>query len=190
MPCRAAGFNHFVRMALAGPIPVPLSSGPNHARTAMHRLIAKMLAAACLLAALSPPVLAQQRAAPPHAWLVGTWTGGMFPASANLPAALCLAQPTVIITQDLVLHARLTELTLVQRLIETVHAVPGGTEFRFVAATEPASPGPFGAPAGASQSGFGCASPDRLLVVKRGENEIAFPNCANFQYPLHRCIAR
>jgi hypothetical protein len=155
----------------------------------MRRSIARMLAVACLLAALSPAA-AQQRAAPPHAWLLGTWTGGLFPASANLPAALCLAQPTVIFTQDLVLHARLTEITLVQRLLETVHAVPGGTEFRFVATTPPASAGPLGAPAAPSQSGFGCASPDRLLVVKRGENEIAFPNCANFQYPLHRCGAR
>jgi len=156
----------------------------------MRRLIAQMLAVACLLPALSPPVAAQQRAAPPHAWLFGTWTGGLFPASANLPAALCLAQPTVIFTQDLVLHAGLTELTLTQRLIETVHAVPGGTEFRFVAATPAASVGLLGAPAAPSQSGFGCASPDRLLVVKRSENEIAFPNCANFQYPLHRCSAR
>jgi len=154
----------------------------------MRCLIAKMLAVVCLMAAHSPPAVAQPRAAPPHAWLVGTWTGGMFPASANLPAALCLAQPAVIITQDLVLHARLTELTLVQRLIETVHAVPGGTEFRFVAAPPQAGAGPFGAPA--TESGFGCANPDRLLVTKRGENEIAFPNCANFQYPLHRCIAR
>ena len=155
----------------------------------MRRLIARMLAVACLLAALSPPVAAQPRTAPPHAWLVGTWTGGMFPSSANLPAALCLAQPTVIFTQDLVLHARLTEITFVQRLIETVHAVPGGTEFRFVAAAPPASNGPFGAPTAPSQSSFGCANPDRLLVIKRGENEIAFPNCANFQYPLHRCGA-
>jgi hypothetical protein len=156
----------------------------------MRRLIAKILAAACLLAALSPPVAAQPRAAPPHAWLFGTWTGGIFPASANLPAALCLAQPTVIFTQDLVLHARLTELTLAQLLIETVHAVPGGTEFRFIGATPPASAGPLGTPAAPSRSGFGCADPDRLLVIKRGENEIAFPNCANFQYPLHRCGAR
>ena len=38
--------------------------------------------------------------------------------------------------------------------------------------------------------GFGCESADVLHVVKRGENEIMFPGCADFPYPLIRCSSR
>jgi len=38
--------------------------------------------------------------------------------------------------------------------------------------------------------GFGCPSPDVLHVQRRGENEISFPGCNDFPYPLVRCSAR
>jgi hypothetical protein len=38
--------------------------------------------------------------------------------------------------------------------------------------------------------GFGCISPDVLRVQRRTENEITFPDCKDFPYPLVRCPAR
>ena len=39
--------------------------------------------------------------------------------------------------------------------------------------------------------GFGCGgSPDVLRVQRRGPDEIAFPDCADFPSPLKRCVAR
>ena len=35
--------------------------------------------------------------------------------------------------------------------------------------------------------GFGCISPDILHVLRRSENEISFPGCNDFPYPLVRC---
>lgn len=148
-----------------------------------------LLSLAMLLAA--SPTFAQSPAAPspaqpPHAWLFGTWTGGIFPASANLAPQACFAQPVVIFTRDLVLRATLTEPTLAQREIETVRATPHGAEFRLAATA--AVPRMFGGEAG--RIGFGCESPEVLHVQRRGENEISFPGCADFPYPLVRCQTR
>ena len=50
---------------------------------------------------------------------------------------------------------------------------------------------PFGlSQAGAGEVGFGCEDPDLLHVQRRGENEISFPGCPEFPYPLVRCPAR
>lgn len=154
----------------------------------MRRAI--LAAFAALLAVPAPvPVLAQGSAGggqPPHAWLFGTWTGGIFPVPSNLPPQACLSQPVVIFTRDLVMRATLTEQTLTQREIATARAVPSGMEFRFAGLN--VRPGAF--VGGARGGGFGCSSPDLLTVQRRGENEIVFPGCADFPNPLVRCQTR
>lgn len=140
-----------------------------------------LLMAAPVSSALSP---AFSQGQPPHAWLFGTWTGGLFPPPQNLATQACFSQPTVIFTRDLVMRATLTEQTLVEREIETARATPGGAEFRLTAPV--AQPRMFGN-ADAPQVGFGCATANDLVVQRRGENEITFPGCAEFPYPLVRC---
>ncbi len=146
--------------------------------------------------ALQPPLLAQQPATSPvvpHAWLFGSWTGGLFPVPSGLTAQACLAQPVVIFTRDLVLRATLIDQVYHQRAIETVRAEPGATEFHFSPAVNPeASQGSMllGATAPQPEIGFGCADPDSLHVVKRSENEIVFQGCKDFPEPLVRCPSR
>jgi len=132
------------------------------------------------------PSLAQSQALPPHAWLFGTWTGGIFPIPAGMTPQACLSQPVVIFTRDLVLRATLTEQTLTQREIETVRMTGAGAEFRFagIGASPTALVG------GTRGGGFGCDTPDMLTVQRRGENEISFPGCADFPDPLVRCQTR
>jgi hypothetical protein len=152
------------------------------------RAAALVLTAALWVAPL-PPAAAQQ-ALPPHAWLFGAWTGGLFPAPSGLTAQMCLQQPVMIFTRDVVLRATITDVLYTQREIETVRADPGGVEFRFTHSAPPATPGLLGLNAGGSEIGFGCESPDALHVERRGENEIVLPGCADFPNPLVRCPAR
>ena len=143
---------------------------------------AVLLSLSLLLAAPIPSAFSQGQ--PPHAWLFGTWVGGLFPPPSSMTLQACFSQPVVIFTRDLVMRATLTDQTLVQRVIESARAVPGGAEFRF------ASPVPMPRMFGGGDVplvGFGCASPDDLVVQRRGENEIAFPGCPEFPYPLVRC---
>jgi hypothetical protein len=153
----------------------------------MRRFTLCLLAGLVAAPSVAPlaPALAQP-AGPPHAWLFGAWTGGMFPAPAGISAQACLSQP--VVTRDLVMRATLTQQTLTEREIETVRAVPGGAEFRF-ADTGPA-PSSMLNLGGSQVAGFGCESPDVLHVLRRGENEIAFPGCAEFPNPLVRCPTR
>ena len=147
---------------------------------------------ACLLT-LAAPALAQQPAAPPHGWLFGAWTGGLFPAPVTLNAQECLAQPTVIFTRDSVFRVSVTDPTYVQRLVETVRATPNGAVFRFVTSLLPQQPsGGFNlTPQSSPQDQpFGCTDPNGLQVQRRGENEISFPNCPAMPYPLIRCPSR
>ncbi len=144
------------------------------------------LCLATLILAAPGAAFAQASTLPPHAWLFGTWTGGIFPAPPNVSSQACLSQPVVIFTRDLVMRATLTEQLLTQREIETARAAPQGAEFRFAAAR--AAPGLLGG--GLRGIGFGCESPDVLHVQRRGENEIAFPGCADFPNPLVRCHTR
>lgn len=136
---------------------------------------------AALLCAVALPVRAQAPA-PPHAWLFGTWVGGLYPLPVALGAQECLAQPVVIFTRDLVLRASLTAEGFAQRRIDTVRATATGAEFRFFPSPDSASPG--------AATGFGCESADVLHVHRVGENEISFPHCADFPYPLVRCPNR
>jgi hypothetical protein len=156
----------------------------------MRRTLLLGLAGLLLTAsvAIAPVAVAQGAAQPPHSWLFGTWTGGIFPVPAGVTAEACLSQPVVIFTRDLVLRATLTEQVLSQREIETVRAAPQGAEFRF-AATGPLPSSLLGG-AAAGRVGFGCETADVLHVQRRGENEIAFPGCADFPNPLVRCHTR
>ena len=155
----------------------------------MRRPALFLAAVLALFGAVLPDAQAQSGAPaqPPHAYLFGTWTGGLFPVPASLSPQACLSQPVVIFTRDLVIRATLTEQTLIQREIETARASANGTNFRFAAT---------GAPAGllgggsAAAAGFGCEDPNTLHVQRRGENEIEFPGCADFSYPLVRCHTR
>jgi hypothetical protein len=72
-----------------------------------------------------------------------------------------------------------------------VRGTGDGLEFRF----EPTGAGTaaasmLGLPAPGPDAGFGCESNDELIVQRRGDNEIAFPGCAEFPNPLIRCPAR
>jgi hypothetical protein len=128
------------------------------------------------------------RQGPPHEWVFGAWTGGLFPISDVDPAA-CFGSPTVIFTRDVVMRVSAFDTAYHQRTIETAAAMPdGGLEFRFTPAAPAARALGGRLPA---DIGFGCGgSPDLLKVERRGPDEIAFPDCNDFPSPLKRCAAR
>ena len=144
----------------------------------MHRRAAVLLLSAAVLCPAASS--AQRREAlprpsgPPHAWLFGTWTGGLFPVLEGMLDQDCRTQPTVVFSQDVVGHTSLTAGGVTQRVIETVRTTPNGAEFRF-------SPDP------ADTGAFGCEDGDVLHVARNGDNEVSFPHCTGFPYPLQRC---
>lgn len=154
----------------------------------MRRTARFLLAAALAASAAAPPGPARAQDQPPHAWLSGAWTGGLFPAPSGLSAQTC--QPVVVFTRDVVMRATLLDPTMVERVIETVRATPTGTEFRFVQTPPPRTSGGLLDLAAPPPTGFGCEDADTLAVQRRGANEIAFPGCADFPNPLVRCPAR
>ena len=128
---------------------------------------------------------------PPHAWLFGTWSGGLFPAPSQMSAEQCLSQPVVIFTRDVVLRAVLTDQLYAQRLVETARGSPKGVDFRFVAPeTAPPASGLLDLAPPVTPVGFGCPDPNGLTVERRSDTEITFPGCADFPYPLVRCPSR
>ena len=150
----------------------------------MRRLLAILLCLATVADAAAQP------AAPPHAWLFGAWSGGLFPAPAHPTAESCLAQPSVIFTRDVVMRATLTDVTYQQRVVATARV--RGDCIDFTLAPAPAQSGATDpltglVTAGAGAQGFGCANPDELHVERRNNNEIVFPGCADFPNPLVRC---
>src|SRR5690349_12161357 len=78
-------------------------------------------AALCAVAIASPidTLWAQREQQPAHAWLYGAWVGGLFPPPTGLSASSCLGQPVVIFTRDVVLRATLTDVTYIQRIVES-----------------------------------------------------------------------
>ena len=155
------------------------------------RRIARLIAPLVLAALPLMPAHAQSNL-PPHSWLFGAWIGGLFPPPSTLSAQECLAMPVVIFTRDLVMRAVITDRTL--------HPAPGGDRAghaggRGIPLRPPAVCGcgrtvqPRRREA-APTAGFGCISPDILRVQRRTENEISFPGCTDFPYPLVRCPAR
>lgn len=151
---------------------------------------------ACLIVILAlaalPTVPARaQRNLPPHSWLFGAWTGGVFPPPSALSAQECFAFPVVIFTRDIVMRAVTTDQLYTQRLVETARVTAEGVEFRFTPSSASVGAGPFNpSPSGGNEVGFGCSSPDILSVQRHTENEISFPGCTDFPYPLVRCPAR
>jgi hypothetical protein len=143
------------------------------------------------LAALSTAPARAQGNLPPHAWLFGAWIGGIFPPPSTLSAQECLAMPVVIFTRDIVMRAVITDQIYTQRLVETARVTAEGVEFRLTRPPAVAS-GPFSlSPGGGiNDVGFGCISPDILRVQRHTENEISFPGCTDFPYPLVRCPGR
>jgi hypothetical protein len=147
------------------------------------RMRRAMLLAATMLA-LGGSGMAQQ-AGPPHAWVFGSWTGGIFPAG-ETDGPRCTGQPVVIFTRDVVLRASPLDVVYRQRLVETVTAEPEALEFRFTPVQPQSTPFGMRLP---PDSGFGCpGGPNALRVERRGPNEIVFPNCAEFPSPLRRCV--
>jgi len=147
------------------------------------RAILKVLALAAPLLATGADAQ-QSGGAPPHEWLFGTWTGGLYPASDTDPGR-CFGQPVVIFTRDVVFRQSILDVAYRQRLIETAAGTTnGGVEFRF-------SPIPAQGGRLPADVGFGCENnPNLLRVERRGENEIVFPNCSEFPSPLRRCTTR
>ncbi len=140
-----------------------------------------------LVLALPHVAAAQNAQQLPHSFLFGAWVGGGFPPPTTLTGKECMANPTVIFTRDAVLRANVMDVTFTQYLIETVRETGRGLEFRLLSATgAQIAAGPLGHPGG-GDPGFSCGDPGLLRVQKRGENEIAFPNCGEFPYPLIRC---
>jgi hypothetical protein len=150
----------------------------------MRRLAAILLLSA--LSALTPatgnaqsrsrraPEAVSRPSGPPHAWLFGAWTGGLFPVLDGMVEQDCRTQPTVVFAQDVVAHASLTGTGLFRRVIETVRTTPEGAEFRFTPDAEDAG-------------AFGCEDSNVLHVARGSNSTIAFPHCAGFPYPLQRC---
>ncbi len=128
---------------------------------------------------------AQQQA--PQAFLLGAWTGGIFPPPTVISAGECLAQPTVIFTRDVVLRATLMDVFYVERLVETARGTGNGIDIQFSASTAPGTPSLTGFTQG--DNGFGCDSPDILHVERISQNQIRFPDCKDFPFPLVRCPA-
>ncbi len=151
---------------------------------------------ACLITILATVTLhiAPARAQgnlPPHAWLFGAWTGGLFPPPSTLSAQECLALPVVIFTRDIVMRAVITDQLFAQRLVETARVTAEGVEFRFTRPVEaPCRPVQPVTRRLKQRCRLRLLSPDYLRVQRRSENEISFPGCTDFPYPLVRCPAR
>ncbi len=143
-----------------------------------------------LLAALAPhpashAASAARGAQPPHAWLFGTWAGGILPAPAHMSSTECLAHASFEVSQDIVMHSTLTHPAPIHNLIVSVRGTPDGTIFVLAPPSEkPAMIA--GVPV---DLGFGCPHPNVLRVVRVGPNEIRFPDCTGFPSPLVRCVA-
>ena len=154
----------------------------------MRRIAVRIAAAVALASLFTPPLVPPARAqAVPHAFLFGAWTGGLFPPPSSVTAQECLAQPSVIFTRDVVLRATLTDVGYIQRAIETARGTGNGIDIHFVAA--PAPPAGRGIGLAPPDLGFGCDSVDILHVQRLSPNEISFPGCKDFPFPLVRCPA-
>lgn len=154
----------------------------------MPRVVPVIAALVLSVLTATPPAQAQS-GLPPQAWLFGAWTGGLFPPPTAMTPQECLAQPVIVFTRDIVMRAVITDQLYVQRLVETARVTGAGVEFRFAPAA-PAQQGPFNLSQGGGETGFGCDNPDVLHVRRITENQISFPGCPEFPYPLIRCPPR
>jgi hypothetical protein len=170
-------------------VPLPLREGlgeeAGRSRTKAARSVIALAVVA--LAAGTSPTHSQPSSRPPQAFLLGAWTGGLFPAPSALSAEQCLAQPTVIFTRDVVMRATLTDAFYVQRLIETARGTGNGVDFQFSPSAAPAAAPGLPGFTGGGATGFGCDSIDVLHVQRVTANQIRFPGCSDFPFPLVRC---
>jgi hypothetical protein len=143
-----------------------------------------------LLSMAAAPPASAQGGLPPQSWLFGAWTGGLFPPPSTIGAQQCQAQPVAIFTRDIVMRATIVDQLYTQRLVETARSTGNGVEFRFAPSVQQSGPFGLAQGAGGGDVGFGCENPDVLHVQRRGDNEISFPGCPEFPYPLVRCPAR
>ncbi len=128
------------------------------------------------LGLLATPALAQ-RPLPPHGFLFGAWTGGLFPAT-DTEGPACFGVVTLIVAPDVVMRASSLDVAYRQRLVESVALTPDGVEIRFAPVPGRAIP----------EGGFGCSgNPDLLRVTRRGADEIVLSGCSDFPFPLRRC---
>jgi hypothetical protein len=160
------------------------ASSPNPSRKGRGISIAISLMVAVTS---TSPAYSQPTGAPPQAFLLGAWTGGLFPAPSVLSAQQCLAQPTVIFTRDVVMRATYTDAFYVQRLVETARGTGNGVDFEFSPSAAPAAAPGLPGFTGGGTTGFGCESNDVLHVQRITTNQIRFPGCRDFPFPLVRC---
>jgi hypothetical protein len=151
------------------------------------RTLALCILAAGLVFPAAQDVKAQRTGAPPHTFLFGSWTGGLFPPPSKVSAAACLAQPSVIFTRDAVLRATLTDVLYIERAVETVRGTGNGVDISLVPSS--AAQGQDLLRAGDPGLGFGCETPNVLHVRRLSPNEVEFPDCRDFPFPLVRCPA-
>ena len=120
---------------------------------------------------------AQTRQGPPHEWMFGSWTGGVFPA-VETEGPGCFGNVSVIVTRDVIMRISSLDLAFRQRAIETVAITPDGLEFRLVPVAGRGQP----------EIGFGCDGNPNLLRVRRvSADEVTMPGCVEFPSPLKRC---
>lgn len=131
--------------------------------------------AVTFMLSLASPLAAQAPGGPPVAGLYGAWVGGIFPPPVTLSAQECLAQPMVIFIRGVVMRAVMTSPEYAQRVIDAVVPTANGFQIRLVPRQSAADPT------------FGCPNPDVLPVQRQGENEITFPGCTGFPFPLIHC---
>ena len=125
---------------------------------------------------------------PPHSWLFGAWIGGLFPPPSSVSAQECLAQPVVIFTRDIVMRAVITDQLYTQRLVETARTTPPAWSSALPSRRWPTSPARSACrKAAAARPASAASNPDVLHVQRRSDNEISFPGCTDFPYPLVRC---
>jgi hypothetical protein len=135
-------------------------------------------AAIVLTLAMAGLAVAPAQAAPPSSGLFGAWIGGIYPPPVTLNAQECLAQPMVIFTNGVVMRAIMTSPAYAQRLIDNAVTTANGYQVQLIPRQS------------AADATFGCPNPNVLPVQWRGDNEITFPGCTDFPFPLIRCVTR
>jgi hypothetical protein len=135
-------------------------------------------AAIVLTLAMAVLLVAPAPAAPSSSGLFGAWIGGIYPPPVTLNAQECLAQPMVIFTNGVVMRAIMTSPAYAQRLIDNAVTTANGYQVQLVPRQS------------AADVTFGCPNPNVLPVQWRGDNEITFPGCTDFPFPLIRCVTR
>lgn len=148
-------------------------------RRSLLPMIPGLLAAPALVrsALAQPAAPPAPRQGPPHEWMFGSWTGGIFPA-VDTEGPGCFGNVALIVMRDLVMRVSSLDYAYRQRAIETVALTPNGLEFRLIPVAGRPQP----------EIGFGCdGNPDLLRVTRRGPDEVVLPGCVEFSGTLRRC---